>query len=185
MRNLSIIFIFALLLSSLAYSEETTPLQTIVLKDGTVLKGRLVGIKNNHYQIQTTALGQLEIPAMNVTNISSGTPSLPAAGQIPTISPNSMPALSGLGLSPEQSGNFYQGLLANPKVMTIIEEITKDPQLMNLLMNENLLQDIMSMDPTRIGKNPNVDKVMSNPSMQRLMNEIEKNIDIPSESTSQ
>lgn len=140
-------------------------IQTITLKDGTVLKGTLSDVAESHYVISTSNLGEVRVPVEDVVSITTGQqPSLPAS---PTAT---IPLPSLGGQSP--MGNFsqiQQAVLSDPKMMAEIQTLLSDEKIMNLLQDKSVMQDLMTMDPLIIQKNSAIQALMQDPKMQALM----------------
>ena len=180
--NMLFLFISPLGLYAQPTSPQTTSadktLQTITLKDGTVLKGHLTKVMNDIYVIQTQHMGDVQVHVSDLANITTGNPpSLPQSSTPSTSSPvvenpsvNSMSGMLG------QGGQLQQQLLADPEIQAGIQELLKDPETMNLFMNGNLMQDAFSMDPNRMKNNQNVQQLMQNPKMQEIIEKVNKKL---------
>ncbi len=150
--------------------------QSIKLKDGSVIVGKLKNISNDTYTIETASFGDVAVSAKDVVNISSleaKPPMLPqifggaaagdgAAGNTP---------FSGLNL--DQFQPQIQQMMNNPQLLSGVQEMLNDPQLREIFNNPQLMQDIFSMDPQRIRNNPSVQKLVNHPKFQELMRQME------------
>lgn len=63
-------------------------------------------------------------------------------------------------------------LMGNPHMMAEIQDMIKDPQLMQLLSDPGLTQAVMSHDVKAIQNNPKAQQLMNNPKMRALMDEM-------------
>ena len=169
-------FIFVVPLGAADVPPANKPLQTITLKDGTVLKGHLLKIENDSYAIQTEHMGQVQVNVANIANITNGSGTSPVTSQTPSLpttmtgnpTGNAMNAPAGQG----NIGAIQQQLMADPDIQTSVQDLVKDPEIQKLLTSGNLLQDAMSMDPAKIQNNPNIKDLMQSPKMQQLMQKI-------------
>ena len=141
----------------------TTPVlaetQVITLKDGSTIKGELVGINNGVYTIHTDTLGDVKIKTSEVANISSG------------------------AASPKQESNANNGidqkiqsaqtkLMSDPAMMTKIQEMMQDPELMKIFSDPELVEAVTSRNVKTIESNPKAQALMKNPKMRELMDEM-------------
>jgi len=143
--------------------------QTIKLSDGTLLKGELFAIQDGYYHIRTKNLGVVKIKQTEVYGIISGPVETgKPLSQMPA--PFDDPALAAKVPGPEmQLNSLYDMLLSDPRIKAEIETIITDPEIEQLLNNQDLLEAAFSMNPDSIQNNPNAVKLMQHPKMQRLM----------------
>ena len=143
----------------------------ITLKDGSVIKGTVAGIANQKYTIETNNLGTIEVSESDIESIT--TSKVAQATKVP-VAQN---ALGGLG-NPGGSGNLgtsgqmqqmQNTLMSDPQMMAEIQTMLQDKELMALLSDPNIIQDLMSNDPSVIQNNPKIMQLMNNPQMKALM----------------
>ncbi len=152
----------------------TDPPQTILLQDGSILKGRLISADARHYVIRTEGLGDITVRAEDVVSISRGSPSTlpatsPAAGP-PLPIPASIP-----GLGPMQQ----QQILADPEIKALMMEIARDPHLAQLLRDPQFLQSVFQMDVQAVQNAPQTKELLQDPRMQELIERIMQKIMLP------
>ncbi|MCC6758998.1 MAG: hypothetical protein IT395_05180 [Candidatus Omnitrophica bacterium] len=134
-------------------------LQIIKLKDGTTIKGQLVNVANGSYTIASSTMGQVKVSADQILSI------------------NSAEAVSGGGIqvgadgkiSADTINDVKTNMMQDPAIMSLIQELVKDPEIAELMKNPSLMQDALSMDPQKIQNNPEVQKLMQNPTMQEII----------------
>lgn len=178
---LSIFFLLLYLFSTLVYAQSSgqqntvasPQLQTITLKDGTVLKGQLVKIVNDIYVIQTPSVGEVQVKVTDLASISNG--GISPAQNLSATAGNSL-ATTNAAERQGQVAQLQQQLLGDPELQSSIQALMKDPAIMDLLTNGNLIQDALSMDPEKAKSNQNIQKLMENPKMQDLMQKINQKI---------
>ena len=137
-------------------ASDDKPQQTITLRDGSTIQGHLTNISNGNYTIENKTMGQVSVPASQVVSINAAglSPSTPAMGNTATA-----PTVNGTPLN----------IMADPQIMSLMQELVKDPEVMELLKNPGLMQAAFSMDPQKIQNNPDVQKLMQNPKMQEIL----------------
>ena len=157
-----------------AAGEGAQKTQTITLKDGTVLKGQLKDISEEHYVIDTTNLGQVKVLAENIVSITSGAVlPQPSSGSSPQMPAFNNP-LGGQSQLMGQASQMQQSILGDPQMMAEVQKILSDPEIMALLQDQNVMQDIMSMNPQTIQSNSKIQAMMQNPKLQNLLNMLQQ-----------
>ena len=154
----------------------SVPIQTITLKDGTVLKGHLSAVAGDFYTVETTNLGQVTIPAGNVFSITTQSQPAPTPSSLPPMDNGQpMPAFNNLlTTQPQFAGQAAQAqeMLKDPEVMAEVQNVFNDPQLMALFQDKTVMQDLMSMDPNKVQNNPNIQALLQNPKMQAILSKL-------------
>lgn len=165
-----------LLLTSPAWAQDTSrttlPPQSIQLKDGTVIKGRLVGVSGDQYVIDSQNLGQLRIKTSQMQSIS-------AADAHPATAPGAQPPAN-LSLSspqiPPQVQELGKKMLADPEITARLNALVNDPEIKRLAEDPAILQSALTMDPKQIQNNPKMQQILSNPKMKELMDLVAKKL---------
>lgn len=154
MKKLSLttlLLIFAIAAPALAQQAS----QTIRLKDGTTIKGQVTNVANGSYTISSPTMGQVKVSADQILSINSAEVGIPvgADGKI----------------SADTINDVKTNMMQDPAIMSLIQELVKDPEIAELMKNPSLMQDALSMDPQKIQNNPEVQKLMQNPTMQEII----------------
>lgn len=167
---------FILFLTIPALAQNT---QAINLKDGTILKGRVIEVRNGYYTIQTKLTGPVTIHEKDIVSINN-IDNLTSQSQASFL--DNTP--SGLNLANPQSArnvqqevnSLSQNLLNDPEIRSAMEELTRDPEMMQIMGNQNLLKAILGGNSTTMQNDPNVQELLRHPKMQKLMNMISQRI---------
>ena len=167
MKKYSLILILILTLISLTTISFAQALKIITLKDGSVLKGKVVQLKNGIYTVETSNLGSINIPESNILSIAS-----PEAVKIQQAGGNT----SQKALLKNQVQAIQGNILSDPGLMMEIQDILNDEEVKAMLSDPKLLDDVLSYDQEKIRKNDNVQNLLQNPKMQNLMNKIQQKI---------
>jgi len=140
--------------------------KTITLKDGSILKGKVLGLKDNIYTVETSDLGTITVPAGNIVNIAS---------------PQKASTQKQVGQGDTQKAELkkqmqqIQGaIMADQDIMSDMEGLANNEEVRAMLSDPELLNDVMSMDPDKIQGNSKVQNLMNNPQIQQLMQKIQK-----------
>ena len=171
-------------------SVSAKPVQTILLKDGTVIKGKLIGVlEDEYYVIETPSMGKVKVLISDLQGMSTdgrmpgnSSPQAqqmqPSTGNLPSAEQFSKLGAYG-GVSGEQMMQMQQSLMNDPEVMAGIQSLMQDPEVMKLIQNGNLLTDLLTMDPSQMQNNENLLKLMGNPNMQALMEKVQQKVHLP------
>ena len=144
-------------------------LQTITLKDGTVLKGHLIKIVDDLYVIETLHMGEVRVNVADLANITTegsgfSQNSYPASGNSAGMEKTAGPLA--------QVSQLQQQLFADPEIQASVKDLMQDPEVLKILTSGNFLQDAMSLDPHKIQNNESTKKLMENPKIQEIMQKI-------------
>ncbi len=151
--------VFAAVLPGIS-SAQNDDSQTITLKDGSRIKGKLIGIQGSTYLIDTPHMGEVEIDSGEIANIAHGAETAEKPKNV-TMQPQ------GMG-----SGNVQQAqnlLMSDPDLTAAMMELANDPEMAELFKDPTLLMKLQSMDPAEIQNDPRIQKILSDPRMQQIM----------------
>lgn len=135
------------------------PSQTIRLKDGTTIKGQVTNVANGSYTIASPTMGQVKVSADQILSINSA--EAPSGGNLQIGSDGK--------ISADTLNDVKTNMMQDPQIISLIQELVKDPEIAELMKNPSLMQDAMSMDPQKIQNNPELQKLMQNPTMQEII----------------
>ena len=163
-----IIFIctlFVLSITAVSFADQSE--QVITLKDGSQIKGELSGIDNGVYTVKTPIIGDVHVAASDVASITSGAGNgtAPVAALQNQASP-SMPNMD------QQVADSQKQLMSNPQAMATLREMMQDPEIMQALQDPALVQAVTSHDYAAVQSNPQIQKLMSSPKMQALLQQL-------------
>lgn len=132
--------------------------KSIQLNDGSTIQGKVVGMSNGVYTIETPSMGTIELTEDKIMNIVDANQ---AAG----------PMMNNQGLQ-QQVMQMQQQIFSDPALMAEVQALAQDPEIMQLLSDPALMQAATQMDVNGVGTHPNAQKLMTNPKMQELMEKI-------------
>jgi hypothetical protein len=132
----------------------------IELRDGSVLRGELVGVGEGSYRVRTETLGVIDIPDSEVRSIrpnaSDGTPLTSPAGSAPR---DYRPEISGL----------QQQMMGNPEILGAITELQTDPELQAALSDPELARLVLSGDIATLQSDPRFQRLLRHPAIQAIV----------------
>ena len=165
--------------------------QIIKLKDGNVLRGKIVSREKDVYQIETTSLGVFFIHQSDVLSIEEATsvPSAQSSSQT-SVGPSSAPSLQSPAQPSAQSTSVpssqspaqpsappdfevYKKKLANdPQIMASVVSLSQDQTTVDLFSDPALKDAIMRQDINYLKNNEKFLKFVNHPTVQRIMGEL-------------
>ncbi len=165
------IFIFAFLVLTPQVALSAT--QVITLKDGSQIKGELVSAIGGVYIIRTPTMGDIKINSSQVANIANTPvmPTQPTSPPGPTTNPYATQPLSDDSMNQKVQAAQTR-IMNDPETMAEIQEMVKDPQMIQLLSDPTLTKEVMSHDVKAIQNNPKAQELINNPRMRALMNKL-------------
>ena len=147
-------FLLLLLAPSLVFADT----KVITLKDGSQIKGELTGISGDIYTIKTPLMGDVKVDSTQVDSIS-------AEG---AVQPG-MPSSADLS---QKMQTMQTELMSNPDVMSDIQQMMQDPEIVQIMSDPAFVQAITSKDLNAIQSNPHTQELMNNPKMRDLIEKI-------------
>jgi len=172
MKKYSLIYVFTLTFLSLSIVSYAQSIKVIKLKDGSVLKGKVLQLKDNVYTLETSNLGRVKIPESNILSISTLGAISSSSEQASGTSEAQKAELK------KKAGQVQSAILADQGLMMEIQNLANDEEIKAMLSDPKLLNDAMSFDPNKIQQNKNVQELMKNPKMQNLINKIQQQIPV-------
>lgn len=166
-----ILFLSCFLLATSVPAFSQQPTQTITLKDGTTIKGQLINVSNGSYFIASQTMGQVKVSADQVLSINNGEAAQGANAQFKTGADGK--------ISTDTINDVKTNMMQDPQILSLIQELVKDPEVAELMKNPSLMQDALSMDPQKIQNNPEVQKLMQNPTMQKIISMTAEKMQVP------
>ncbi len=165
MKKFLVLFLSILSVSSLAFAQSTE--KTVVLKDGSVIKGNVVKMENGVYTVSSEHLGNIEIKDSDILGIQT-------ANAAPVVIDNAAATnLSQTGNIKGQVNALQNSIMGDPAMMQDIAKLLEDPSIMALLQDQSFVSDVMSMDQNKLQNNPKINQMMSNPKVRELIEKIQ------------
>jgi hypothetical protein len=163
-----------LLLTGPSVSAQEEPQQTIILKDGTVLKGNLLSVSGDTYVIHTGNLGDVKVSAGDIQSISAGNvqPAMGTGVGMPMVGGTGMAGMSAGAINPAQVNAMASSMMADPQINSIVQEMASDPEMMALMQDPTFVQALMSMNTAQLQNDPRFQQLLANPKMQNLINTV-------------
>jgi hypothetical protein len=170
MRNFLLILAFTILGLNLASAGYAQNVKFITLTDGSVIKGKVIELKDDIYTIeilpdwkgeQGEQVEPMKVPASSVESITSVKPD---AQQAPVQSTDLK----------EDVSKMQEKIMADTEIMGQMNQIAEQEDIQKLLSDPKLLSDVTSMDPEKIQNSEGVQQLMNNPEVQKLLLQIQQ-----------
>ncbi|MCB9747314.1 MAG: hypothetical protein H6755_02790 [Candidatus Omnitrophica bacterium] len=169
-----------LLFTFLSFPAAAQSIKSVTLNDGSILKGEVRELKNGVYTILTENLGTVNIKDTDIASISSQGHVAASAQNQPNLNQmNSMFGgmdLGGLLNNPQIMGqmmSLQQTLMSDPQMMTEIQKLMEDENVMQLISDPNLMMNLLNGDPSQIQNNKQVNELLNNPQIKNLIERIQ------------
>jgi len=161
MHKFIILVIFVLSINTAAFADN--PDQVITLRDGSQIKGQLVGINNGSYTIQVPVVGDVHASMADVVSVTNA--NAPTLAAQPTANQQSVSAQN----YAQQIAANQKQLMSDPQSMELLHQMMQDPETMKLLQDPSLIKAVTSRDYGSVQNNPSVQKLLNSPSMQAIL----------------
>ncbi len=143
----------------------------IHLNDGTTVRGEVIGLKGNSYQIRTESLGELNIPQSKIKLVEFN----PAASQVsanaiaPTATSNSN---TNAAAASSAMASITSRLQNSPGLMGDIQSLTNDPDVMAIVQDPEIQRLISAGDYSALMQNPKMRRLMSNSKIRSITSQL-------------
>ena len=137
--------------------------RAITLKDGTKIIGEIISFENGVYTLETS-FGQVAVPDTNIVSIAS------ASASAPSLPPIGAPSLIPSGIPMDGQIESIQGqLMQDPNFIAKAQDLSKNPEVMQILSQPDVAQAIMNRDITALQNNPKIRELLNNPQVLDLI----------------
>jgi len=163
MKKILTTIVFSYLFVGITLTAQAEP-KSIILKDGSVIQGEVIGFSSGIYTVKTANLGEIQIQDKNIQAIAAKGAANPQKAQNNSSSNAEI----------QRKVQAMQGsILSDPQMMNEIQSLMNNPEIMRLMADENFIQEVMSMDPEKLEKNPKMKELMNNPEMLRVIRRLQ------------
>jgi hypothetical protein len=144
MRTIILAVICILALCTGALAEESN---TITLKDGSTVRGKIISLDSNSCTLETESMGRITIDAANIKNISMAKES----------ASRSSSALEGISLTGDPStdvARMKSEIAHNPQMSQMADNIMADPRFQQLMQDPDVMRAAEAGDTASLMSNP-------------------------------
>ena len=190
MRTSVRIAVLLVLIGAVAWAAQ--PIQVIRLKDDSVIRGRVVELKDNVYRIQTETLGEVAVAAdkvlviANESEVYQPNPAVTGAPRIregrsprrgaappPPAVPSTPPPGSNLGHQQDVVNNQVQSMMMNQNFLEKMMNFSANPDLEAVMDDPELMEAIQNQDYEKLMNNEKMQKLMESQGTQELLGDFE------------
>ena len=168
MKKHTLLSLLTVAVLSLAITVHAQTIKVITLKDGSMLKGKVLGLKDGIYTLETSNLGKVSIPETDILSIAA--PAAPGSVYQESTSGNSSQKAQLMNQVEQLQGS----IMTDPGLMSEIQNLINDEEIQAILSDPKLMNDVMSYDPEKIQQNDSIQNLMQNPKMLNLMNKVQQ-----------
>ncbi len=134
----------------------------VQLKDGSQIRGEVVGMMNGEYVIQSTTLGTVKLSSDKIVSIT-----LPGA-QPPA--PAIAPAAGG---APSALGSIQASIASDPGLMAKIMSLQQDPQMQAVLGDPEIMSAVQRFDFEALRNNPRFKALMESQNVREITSKLQ------------
>ena len=142
------IFLFLWIVPS---SSHAGVVSQIKLLDGSVIQAEIISFSNGVYKLRSESLGTISVAEDRVQSIRPNKSQIPGTpAQLETADPPVGQKVQGL----------QQKLTSDPKTMEMLLDLRKDPSMIGVLNDKDLMRAIQQGNLSTVIKNPKIQKLM-------------------------
>lgn len=149
-KNTLWILLILFVSSSSLFAEE----MLIKLKDGVVVRGEVVSMRDGIYTIRSKMLGEIAVRGSDVLSMSK-------------IEDES-------GVFPADRQRIERQIMSNPQFMQSVQNIAQDESVLEMLSDPAIKSAIMRQDVEYLQQNKKFKQFMGNPAVQGLVEDISR-----------
>ena len=156
---------------------QTASAATIVLQDGSVIRGDIRSLQNDVYTIRTDSMGTLAIRKQDVRSIDLTDESAPrnATRTEPRASSPAAPRTApGIAPGPAMPSaaefeSMQRQLMGSPDMLSAIQALQNDPQVLSVLSDPEVMNAIATGDINTLMNHPKVIGLTRNPGVREII----------------
>ena len=142
------IFLFLWIVPSSSHAGVRSQVQ---LLDGTLIQAEIISFSNGVYKLRSKSLGTISVAEDRVQSIRPNKSQIPGTpAQLETADPPVGQKVQGL----------QQKLTSDPKTMEMLLNLRKDPSMIGVLNDKDLMRAIQQGNLSTVIKNPKIQKLM-------------------------
>ncbi|HVN38205.1 MAG TPA: hypothetical protein VMW19_08555 [Myxococcota bacterium] len=159
----------AFVLACLASSPAAADPMRVVLKDGSVVIGELVGVQSGRLVIESSSLGRVRLDEARIASMTPLAATPWSDGPKLAASAPSAPA----GTSQSEMASTLQTLMAtDPEVLAQLGELQESDLMKEILSDPDLMAKVRAGDYATLGQDPRIQKLLSDPSILSIQNRV-------------
>lgn len=180
MRRLYLLVLAGLLVTGVGFAAGNS---RIILNDGTTIFGKVVGMNDGVYVIRTDTMGDINVNADNVVEISANTCKASAPAQQKMNILDGASRRSNSSDDNESTANRYaqqqqdattrvQSMMMNENFMENMMQLGNSPEMQNVLNDEEVMNAISNGDYDYLMNNPKMNELMNSSGIQGILGDM-------------
>jgi hypothetical protein len=134
---------------------------TVMLRDGTVIRGEIKSLQDDVYTVATDSLGTIRVRKQEVRSIAEGGESVSAAG-VESSTHGSSPAAGELNAAQSR-------IMEDPKLLAAVLTLQDDPDVVAVLADPEITKAMAAGDYAALLNNPKIVTLMHNAKMRAII----------------
>ena len=134
---------------------------TVMLRDGTVIRGEIKSLQDDVYTIETDSLGTIRVRKQEVHSIEEGGEAMSAAG-VESSTHGSSPAAGDLNATQSR-------IMQDPKLLATILALQDDPDVVAVLADPEIAKAVAAGNYAELLNNPKIVALMHNAKMREII----------------
>lgn len=136
----------------------------VVLKDGTVIHGKIESLRDGVYTVRTDSLGTVRVRQQQVRSIDESDGAAKASQAAPPSRSASPPAAV--------QQRLKSGISEDPKLLQRVLALQNDRQMQAVLADPNLMKEIAAGDYTALKNDPKIIALMRDENVRAILNDV-------------
>ncbi len=134
---------------------------TVVLRDGTVIRGEISSLQDDVYTLQTDSLGMIRVRKQEVRSIDEGGEPTSAAG-VESSTHGSSPGAGELDATKSR-------IMQDPKLLATVLAVQNDPDVVAVLADPEITKAMAAGDYAALLNNPKIVALMHNAKIREII----------------
>jgi len=173
------IFIFIVLVFCCFVHFSFAQVAIIKLKDGNVLRGKVLSKEGGVYKVQTLSLGAVTVSEGDVVSVEEApTPYVGSKATAPKQAvPSGSDQESSSPVSEEMEG-YRKKIMSNPQAMESVSALAEDKAIQEIMNDPELREAIMRQDVDYLKNNEKFLKIASHPALQKIVSDLQNQVNV-------
>ena len=130
----------------------------IILKDGSRIRGEVLSMQNELYEVRTESIGTIQLGRSHIQSMTTIAVPIPGDSSSADTSVSSQTAVDSIKSS----------IMNSPGVMGIIMALQNDPQMKAVLADPEIMWAVQNLDLQTLSNNPKIKALMDNAKIKRI-----------------
>ena len=157
----------AFLLACLASSQAGADPMRVVLKDGSVVIGELVGVQSGRLVVKSSSLGLVHLDEARVASMTPLAATPTPSGLESKLAASAPPA-PGATADTEMTSMLQNLMATDPEVLAQLGKLQESDLMKEILVDPDLMAKVRAGDYAALGRDPRIQELLSDPSVRSI-----------------